>query len=822
MVAWHSNRTGGRREALSIRQTLGRLALVGLVLAVVPAGVAFFRANLEAPPPTVILRDRYGRFLAEVGSAANGDAGYWPVAELSDKVVAATLAAEDRRFYTHPGVDPRAVARALHQNRQPGRRRSGASTLAMQVARLQTPTARTYLNKLMESLTALWLTARHGREAVLRHYLRIVPYGNRTRGIGYAARRYLDKPVADLSWAEAAFLAALPQSPAQMNPLTPSGRAKACKRAEGILTVLHRQGRLTDDEHQTALSRLATLSFPKPPSRDESAIHVILHLERQLTTCLTEHRCPELERRPIVDTTLDLELQAAVTRKVRARLHEWQPDGAGNAAVVVVDAPTSEVVAWVGSGDYRAEEHAGAIDFTGIKRSPGSALKPFFYALALERGELTPATVLADLRRADGLVRNADEKFLGPMLPRQALANSRNVPAVEVLERVGFGRTWDFLGDLGLHEGARRGRAEQLGYGMVLGNLAVSLEALVRAYTVFTREGELHDLILYRGQPTTPMRRLLSSETVRQVALFLADPAARLPTFPRMGASEYPFPVAIKTGTSSGYHDAWSVAWSQRLLVGVWVGHPDYRPMRSLSGHRSAAVLARDLMFLLPHADAHGLDDVALPPPRGFHPARLCGLSGKLATSACEHVSLEWFAPERMPQDTCDVHLRHMVDKRTGFLATLATPVSQRLERTFVTLPAEFAEWAASEGLPTLPQVAYSAGAAPEVAARKSLEAQALVERLIPREVSIHIQAPRDGMRIVRDPESPDDAATLGLTAVVKPTTAAVVWYVDGQPFATVRYPYTVRWPLQSGEHRFQARAAYQSGASPWVTVLVE
>ena len=795
-----------------------------VVSSLVLAGVAFERATLVAPSPTLILRDRLGRFLAEVGSDPNADAGYWPLEKLPEKVVATSLAAEDRRFFEHAGVDFRAVLRALWQNATSAHRKSGASTIAMQVARMQDPGPRTYFKKGLEALTAYWLVLRYGREAVLNQYLRIVPYGNRIRGISYAARRYLDKPVADLSWAEAGFLAALPQSPGHMNPLTRDGRAKAVTRARWILRTLHDQGTLSADDYEIAFKRLETIVVPTPTRRPESSMHVVLYLERRLGACLEHGTCPELAFRPIIDTTLDLDVQEAVSRRVKARLLDWQPDGAGNAAVIVVDAQTSEVVAWVGSGDYQAPDNGGAIDFTQVRRSPGSALKPFFYALALERGDITPATVLADIRRPDGLVANADDHFLGPMVPRVALANSRNVPAVEVLERIGLGRTWDFLGDLRLHDSRTAPGADALGYGMVLGNLAVSLADLVRAYTVFTNEGRFEELSFYHGQTRPPPRRLLSSDTARQVALFLSDPASRLPTFPRMSASEYPFPVAIKTGTSSGFHDAWSVAWSTRYLVGVWVGHPDYRPMRSLSGHRSAAVLARDVIYLLPHADAHGLADLSFPPPRSSVPVRLCTMSGKRATDACERVTVEWFRSGTEPLDSCDVHLRHAVDKRSGLLATSATPTRLTEERTFVNLPAEYGEWAASEGLPTTPRfVADSAVSRhPDEKLEATFAAQALTAAQGANRALVRVKAPRDGMRIVRDPEVPLTSSTLGLFAIVKPPVAELVWYVDGAPFKTVGYPYAARWPLAPGEHTFQARLAYQPGASQIVRVRIE
>jgi len=293
----------------------------------------------------------------------------------------------------------------------------------MQVARIQRPGSRTYGRKLVESLTALFLTLRHGRENVLSHYLRIVPYGNR--------------------------------------------------------------------------------------------IHV-------------------------------------------------------------VDIQTSKVLAWMGSIDYFDEVQSGAIDYASIPRSSGSTLKPFLYGLALDKGVITPASVLDDLPRGSAAITNADKSYLGPMLPRSALSNSRNIPAVDVLEKVGIEEAFDLLGASELHDGRNPARHYRLG--LAIGALPVTLEHLVSAYTVFAGDGRYRELVWYRGQPTEEPRQILSEDAARQVTLFLSDPMARLPTFPRMGFNECPFPVAVKTGTSSNYRDAWTVAYSSKFLVGVWVGRADYRP----------------------------------------------------------------------------------------------------------------------------------------------------------------------------------------------------------------------------------------------------
>jgi penicillin-binding protein 1C len=787
---------------------VGRLAVyaaAGTVVLVV--ALAAWRARFTAPEPTLLLRDRQGRFLGEVGATTDGEYGYWPIAELPGRVVAATTVIEDRRLRSHPGVDPLAVARALRDNLRSGRRVSGASTLAMQVARMQHPGGRSYGRKALEALSAVFMTLFHGRDAVLAQYLRIVPYGNRIHGISYAARRYLDKPVEDLSWAETAFLAAIPQSPAHMNPFLPLGRARAVRRGREILDRLRDQGCLTSAEHALANAQIENLVVPPAGERPRDAMHALLRLERQLTE-------PDVRRtfarRPIVTTTLDLDLQQEAAWQVRKAIESWEPQGARNAALVVLDRPSNEVRAWVGSADYFDTAHAGAIDYTAVPRSPGSALKPFIYGLALERGVITPATILDDLDRAAGGVTNADGLFLGPLLPRVALANSRNVPATELLARIGVDEAYAFLRDLGLHDGAEPAR--HYGLGLAIGGMPVTLERLLRAYTALAREGQLGELAWFEGQPTKTPRRVLSESSARQVALFLADPMARLPSFARMGSVEYPFPVAVKTGTSSRFRDAWAVAYSSRYVIGAWVGDPDCRPMHRLTGFSSAAELVKRMSLALHHDQAQGLDDLAFPSPRGFVPVRLCALTGALASDACDRVLLEWLSPSDVPRDTCRAHVRLAIDTRTGRLATRRTPRQSVELRTFFDLPPRYSAWAAAAGLPAPPSAESSI--APTI--------ERLANGVAQRMARLSITSPENGLRLLRDPETPPETCTLALRVVIDPPAPQVLWVVDGRPYAVVEHPYVTRWKLQPGEHVIQARLPNTPMASSPVRVFVD
>lgn len=734
-----------------VRALLRTVASLCVVFGAWASVSAWRKAELVAPSPTMRLVDRHGRFLGELG-ASEAPMGYWPVDPVPPRVAAAMVAIEDRRFWEHCGVDVVAILRALVSNVSAGRHVSGASTIPMQVARMQDPGARTYPKKLVEALTAFLLVQRFGRDAVLAHYVRIAPYGNRVRGIDFAARRYFDKPVTDLSFAEIAFLSAIPQSPSRMNPYDWRGRERAIARGHEILLGLFARGVVDRADLSLAQEQIEAIAIPRRPVRPDAAMHAILRLER------------ELEGAPIVSTTLDLELQEALTSLLDDTVFSLANRNVENGALVVLDRERLEVLAYVGSTSYFDTERSGAIDFAGTPRPSGSTLKPFVYGHALDRGVITPATILDDLFRARGGIDNADDRFLGPMLPRAALANSRNVPAANLVEAVGLGTTHDLLADLGLHD--RSLPADHYGVGLALGLLPVTLFDLVTAYGALANDGVLVRPAFVRSDERA-RRRVLSADAARHITSFLADPLARLPTFPRMSASEYTFAVALKTGTSQGYRDAWTVAYTKRFVVGAWLGRADATPMKRVGG-TTASALIRRVLERLHEDDLAGFADRSFAMPEDHEPIALCPLSGGRATSRCERSFVEHFPIGAAPPEPCDVH----VPGPDG-------------ASTLVRLAPRYAAWAATQTFETPPANEPS----PE------------------RIPAPELLRPRNGVRVIRDPETPASASTLALVAEVDPRLGEVVFYVDGVPFATSAAPYAVRWPLAVGDHVFEARA---------------
>jgi penicillin-binding protein 1C len=660
---------------------MSRVALIAACAATAAAlcgGALLFRdaadgADLRAPPATPIVYDRNGAYLTQIGHATHDaregkriDYGYWPLERIPERVARATLILEDRRFSLHPGVDPRAVLRALWNNVAHDRRAEGASTIAMQVARMQAPRPRTLLNKLREAATGLLLVTKYGREATLAHYLRLAPYGLGSHGVAHAARLYFDRPIDDLSWAQTTLLAAIPQSPGRMNLTRASGLKLAVARARYAIDQLEKDGALDATQGELARRELAAMR-PFAAKRRPEALHLALRYER----LAREGRVRAASRYdPRIHATIDLVVEGETMRLARRYLSIFRHAGARQVAVMVAERGSNAVIADVGSADYD-DPRAGAFDFTRVMRSPGSTLKPFVYALALERGALKPTDLLQDMPEGASGVANADGLYLGPMTPRQALANSRNVPATNLLRRVGLLANFDFLHELGLHN--LDAPAESFGISMAIGALPTRLEDLMRAYAALADDGVMRDLSFAADERKGPPRRVMSIDTARLVTSFLSDPQARLPSFPRYGPLEYPFAVAVKTGTSQNYRDAWTLAFSNRYIVGVWIGRADASGMRGLAGANSAARLAHALMAGLHGARPGEIAPETFPPPPGRVAVDLCRVD---SGPACPLSLREWVKPEEIaatPNASTLAHLDDAVSADSGALV-IATP----------------------------------------------------------------------------------------------------------------------------------------------------
>ena len=759
--------------------------------------IAESKSRLRPHAASVMLRDSDGVFLADYPNN-HGKLGYWPIRGLLSKhLIDALLSAEDKDFFKHGGVNYKAAFRALWQNITSLKRVSGASTLAMQVVRMDYPSPRNWPDKLTEAFAARLMIRRYGHAKILRHYLTIAPFGPRIHGIRYAAAAYFDKPVGDLSLAQIALLIAVPKSPVSLNLFRKKGFERAKKRALWILKKMLENHYITKYRYAVTKKSLNEIPRPLKHTRPESALHAILRLRKKLHRRFTN---------PEITVSIELLLQNKFQKILKNYVKKRRKYGLENAALIVLDRKTGRVLCYIGSENYYDKKHKGAINYCSVRRSSGSTLKPFLYTLGMIKNHFTSATILSDvgitLAWSGGIYspENADYQFQGPVLYRYALANSRNIPAVELVRKIGLYSSYEYLESIGLVEDAKM--ADYYGLSIAIGGLYVSLEQLMRAYLMLANRGM--DIGLNWGvEKKAAVKRRMPADIAQMIALYLSDPVARVPAFPRKSPLEYPFPVAIKTGTSQGYRDAWAVAFSEKYVVGVWSGNAENKPMREMSGSISSAVLVKKIFKILEPVEMSGQRALTFPPPKGYISRNISLIDGRLS-DRMPYVS-EWFRPGTEPKIQSRVYSVVKIDKRNGRLADENTAPEYLCEKKVLSLSPKYMQWAMQLGLPVAPEQNTLA------------EKQATVKKRIMRVLS-----PPDGLTYLIDPNEDRHHQSIALKADINPPVRQIVWYVDGEPYMLADYPYTVRWYLSPGVHKIKFKAVYMPLESDEVTIRVK
>jgi penicillin-binding protein 1C len=632
-----------------------RAGWLGGVLAAVLVVVGWVR--LAPIDPTLLDRskhqgitvlDRNGEILYE-SMPSSGARSEW-LTHAPAHIASATIAAEDKRFRSHPGIDPLAITRAAWRNVKAMRVVEGGSTITQQTAKLLLQSqSRGLTTKLREAILAQRLEHRFTKDEILALYLNLAPYGNRMHGVARASRVYFGVAPEQLTPAQAAFLASLPQRPSAFNPLRDPNKARARQ--------LHILANMNLGADQLAQAKSEKLQF-KTTTQPVLAMHYVERILSGVAPAAPGRRSATAEGGRQHTTSLDAPLQRDVLGIIEAHRHTLLKHGAHSVAVAVLDNKTGEWLAWEGSGDYFGTTFGGAIDGVITPRQPGSTLKPFTYALAFESGD-SPASVLPDVpshfpTAEDGVVytpRNYDDRYRGPLLVRSALAGSQNVPAVAMLAKLGPESLLRLLRNTGFT--GLDHTSDYYGLGLTLGDAEVTLEQLVRAYSVFARGGKMNE------------RRLFSERTAFWITDILTDADAREYAFGAGGSLELPFPVAVKTGTSQAYHDNWTVGYTRDLTVGVWVGNFDRRPLRGSSGVTGAAPIFNAVMLAatkrtqgsLPIGDTTRI----LEPPANVEQIEICTLSGARPSPYCPATRKEWLATSA-PARFCSWHHDGTID----------------------------------------------------------------------------------------------------------------------------------------------------------------
>jgi penicillin-binding protein 1C len=743
-------------------------------------------------PPAVVVTDRHGEPLRFFLPADQRWRLPVRLAELPPEVRRALVASEDQRFYHHPGVDPLAVARAVWTDLRHRQVVSGASTISMQVARMADPGPRTVRSKLRESFRALQIERRLGKDKILETYLNLLPYGGNVEGIGAAAWFYFGKGPDQLSLGEIALLTALPRSPHKFDPTLHSWAARVAR--DRVLGQLAARGVFSRRELDAARREPLPRVRRRPPF---------------LAPHFTEMVAAQFPDEPRIGTTLDRSAQQIAEAQVARRVRELRDQGIGNAAVVVIDNATRGVRALVGSAGFHDTYFQGQVNGAVARRSPGSTLKPFLYAMAMDQGRLVPESYILDIPTdfAGYVAEDYDQRYRGRVTVREALITSLNAPAVRLLAETGLGDFLHLLQRGGLSTLDRP--AGKYGLPLILGAGEVRLLDLVDLYATLA-QGGLHrparvveatlpgdDRVRAEPDPVV----LFSPEAARAVTEILTD--VRRPDLPEAWDLTRDVPgVAWKTGTSYGHRDAWAVGFSARTTIGVWVGNFDGKPRKGISGSVHAGPLLFDLFRAL---DGGGRGPVK---PEGLirDEIEVCALSHQLPGPFCPDRVRIQYLPGRTKLTACTVHRRMLVDAHTGELLAGDCVARRPHElRLFTLYPPELVAWWRSQGTPVqdVPRLAAACEGIPDGDP--------------PRIVSPDANTP---YRLRRD--SPVEYQKIALVAQVSPGVRHLYWYQDGTLVATTEAATAAGrfLPPARGEHRLVVTD--DLGRSDGVTYRVE
>jgi penicillin-binding protein 1C len=636
---------------------LYRSALLRLGLFALGALAAFLLADaifpLPAPKPySLVVHDRHGAFI----QAYRASDGIWRLHtspnDIPLRLKKILLAKEDRWFYYHPGINPFAVVRAVAQNILAGKRMSGASTITMQIARMLEPKRRTYGGKFVEMFRAMQLEWRYSKDELLSIYLSTVPLGGNLEGLRSASLFYYQTPLERLSIARLIDLILIPNDPNNLRP-DRCGDSLFASRTHHAVTWLG----------MGYLAREDSLAIWTTPA---GALRGSLPQEApQFAARIQELRPQEAD----VTSSLDLDVQHSVTALLAQHLRMWKRVGVNNGAVLVIDNATGEIRAYAGTGDYFDVPSGGQVDAVRALRSPGSTLKPLLYAMEMEKGTLTPRTMLLDTPYdAEGFyAENYDGTYSGPVYADEALQRSLNVPMVRLLKKSGLTAFTSFLAGLGYASLAEQ--RPRLGLSMILGGCGVTLEEMTTAYAAFPAGG-IYRPLRYRADvpvDTTQVRRIFSPGTAFMVTEILAG--LERPDLPNNFESAMSLPkVAFKTGTSYGRRDAWCMGFSSEFTIGVWIGNVSNRGNAELVGSKSAAPLLVDLFTSLSRSPNKEI----LSQPRDVRLRSVCALSGLPPSPRCSRVIDDFCSSTTLQSRECDLCREVLLspDRRTSYCSS--------------------------------------------------------------------------------------------------------------------------------------------------------
>lgn len=563
---------------------------------------------------------------------------YTPLDKMPETLIEAFIKAEDQHFYSHSGINVGAVFRAAAQNISSKTTISGASTITMQLARIISPSPkRNILAKGKEAINALRLELRLSKSEILELYLNNLPFGFNTEGVSTAARTFYGKELKSLTKEEIYSLAVIPRRPQSYNPLT--NPKKCAERASEVFEI-------SLEKMEKAVSKAKQYKYP-------------FHMPHYIQFLIENEEKNQIGmyKKEDIFLSASLELQSYAEELLINQVEKYRDNRISNGAILVTNTQTGQILAWVGSENFSNDSSKGQIDGVLAENQPGSSMKPFLYALALENG-YTPSTILPDIPTDFGfselyIPQNFNNRFNGPIRFRVALASSLNVPAVYLLNQLGMEKYLEKLQELHFESLAK----QTPGLGLALGNAEVSLFELVNAFSVFPKNGYYLPYNFLQNIDSekdikAKATQVFSEDTANLISDILSDKDSRALGFGYSAVFEPGFSAMFKTGTANQYQNITALGATPLFTVGVWMGNFDGDTVQGKTGSSIPAAIVKDLLIFL-----QGKDDVKFSEPNQWQQVDICSLSGKIPTIHCKNVIKE-FVPssEDFYTDYCTWH----------------------------------------------------------------------------------------------------------------------------------------------------------------------
>lgn len=725
--------------------------------------------------------------------------------DLPENLVEAIVASEDNTFWRNPGFDIKAIIRSSYLNFNEGRIVTGASTITQQLARsaIISPNRipkKSLVRKIREILIAIRLTATFSKKEIITMYCNRMYFGNLSYGVQAASLTYFNKTVNNLSLAESSFLVGLLSSPENRNPFTNPEEGK--KKQAQVLDQMSKEGFISDAEAEAA--KLEELSIKKP-TINIKAPHFVQYVLQEIDEMeISNHSGLN------VYTTLDFPIYSFSENIASMWVDDLrQEHDLSNAALIMIKNDTGEIINMLGGVNYFDATASGQVNMTTAQRQPGSALKPVTYAAAFMRG-YTPATLIYDVKKVfktktgEGFSpNNYDGRYHGLVLTREALASSLNLPAVEMLEKVGIDSFLSLARNMGITTFTQDDRYD---LSITLGGGEVTLLELSNVFASFGRNGEYletyaiekitndADKVLYEHKRKAAIQVLgeNSAEVAYLISDILSDPKARIPGFKEKNPLVLSHPAAVKTGTTTDWHDNWTIGYTPDYTVGVWVGNNDNHPMREITGVVGAAPIWNQFFeeFL------KGKPAEQFLRPDKIVEAEICAESGKLVDDLCSERKKEIFLAGTEPTEVSKLHKVIQVDTRNGLLGgNNCSNISMMVDQISIDYPPEVYTWAVENDLPIIPKEV-----SPHCKGEVNSNNDSYLKIVYPKEKTIFESAPL---------QVSDENAVFEVS--VSAQIDQVIWFVDGEQYSsTTKFPFSSRWKLIPGQHKLSAKGLYR------------